>query len=108
MLQARLKISHLIKPLAAFHIAALFGRLLAAYNANLYVLAAVGAGYKKRNRLFHNPLGNSTNHRVDIIQAVVQEIKSLFNAFNILCWRLLFYCYFFLRQEYTSGEAVPD
>jgi hypothetical protein len=75
----------LIKRLAWNNIAPerLAAGLGAADKGNLYVLTAVGTDDIKNNGLQHYALGNGGNHRVDTVQAVVQHVEALLDAFDI-------------------------
>ena len=61
----------------------LFLWLLDTDKRNLYVLAAVRAGYSKSNWLLHYPFGNGGNNRVNIIKTLVKHIQTLLNMLNI-------------------------
>jgi len=49
--------------------------LIVTYDGNLYIAAAVRAGYIKSDRLAHQPFSNCCNYGVDVIQAVVKHIQ---------------------------------
>jgi hypothetical protein len=53
------------------------GRSLVAHDGYLYVLSAMRTRKIESNKLTHHPLGNSGNHRVYVIQAIIQHIQPL-------------------------------
>jgi hypothetical protein len=71
------------------------------------MLAAVWAGEAEVERLLHNSLGNGGNHRIDIVQALVQHVKAPLDAFDV--YRLIVFCrtgVIILGQERTSKEIA--
>ena len=57
---------------------------LAADNADLNALATVRAGEVEGDKLIHHALGDGGNHRIDVVQTLVQHIYLLLEALNLL------------------------
>ena len=48
-------------------------------KSNLHILAAMGAGGRDNHRAAHDALGNSGDHRIDVVQSAVKCIQTVFN-----------------------------
>jgi hypothetical protein len=52
-------------------------------NGNFDTTAAAGTGYIDGNGLSHYPLCNRGNHRINVVETLVQQVKALPNLLNI-------------------------
>ena len=70
-------------------------------------VATVGTGYIKGDKLTHDSLSNCGNHRINIIQTLVEHIQALVNTLNV---QRLFLSYFSgfvcVCQAATSRDII--
>ena len=59
------------------------GGFLGTDKGYLYFLSALGAGNAQGYRLFHYPLGDNCNYRIDVIQTPVKHVQALGNTLYI-------------------------
>ena len=56
---------------------------LIADKGDLGILAAMSAGDIDRDQLTHYPLRDGGHHRIDIVQPVIEQVKSAFEIFYL-------------------------